>query len=62
MRAGLRVGAKIRYRSPASACTLCPLDNERFSIHFDEPQRAITPGQIVAIYDGARLLGGGIIE
>ncbi len=62
IRAGSRVDAKIRYRSPASACTLCPLDNERFSIHFDEPQRAISPGQIVAIYDGARLLGGGIIE
>lgn len=62
MLAGSRVSAKIRYRSPAYACTFRPLDNERFSIDFDEPQRAITPGQIVAIYDGARLLGGGIIE
>ena len=54
--------AKIRYRSPPSACTFHRLNEGRFSLLFDDPQRAITPGQIAAIYKGDRLLGGGTIE
>ncbi len=59
---GARLSAKIRYRSPAASCTFHPLSGDRFAVHFDTPQRAITPGQIVALYDGDRLLGGGTIE
>jgi len=59
---GMQISAKIRYRSPSSAAFFHPMTTERFSITFEEPQRAITPGQIVALYDGERLLGGGTIE
>jgi len=61
-REGAQITAKIRYRSPAAQCTFYPISQGRFSIRFAKPQRAITPGQIVAIYNGERLLGGGIIE
>jgi tRNA-specific 2-thiouridylase len=56
-----RVEAKIRYRSPAAAARILSISNDQFSLAFDEPQRAIAPGQIAAIYDGDRLLGGGTI-
>lgn len=59
---GTRLAAKIRYRSPAVPATFHPLPGARFSLQFEEPQRAITLGQIVALYDGDRLLGGGIIQ
>ncbi len=59
---GARLSAKIRYRSPAAVCTFHPLSADRFAIYFDVPQRAVTPGQIVAVYNGDRLLGGGTIE
>jgi len=59
---GMQVSAKIRYRSSSSVAFFHPMTKERFSITFDEPQRAITPGQIVALYDGDQLLGGGTIE
>ncbi|MEA1871284.1 MAG: tRNA methyl transferase PRC-barrel domain-containing protein, partial [Candidatus Bipolaricaulota bacterium] len=59
--AGSRIAAKIRYRSPAFPTIFHPLSGENFSLAFEEPQRAVTPGQIVALYDGDRLLGGGII-
>ncbi len=56
-----RIAAKIRYRSPAFPAIFHPLSEESFSLEFEEPQRAVTLGQIVALYDGDRLLGGGII-
>jgi tRNA-specific 2-thiouridylase len=58
---GTRLEAKIRYRSPAVPATFHPLPGARFSLEFKEPQRAVTPGQIAALYDDDRLLGGGII-
>jgi len=58
---GAELSAKIRYRSPAALCTFHPLSEGQFAVYFDTPQRAITPGQIVALYDGDRLLGGGTI-
>ena len=61
-REAAELSAKIRYRSPAAPCTFYRLGEDRFSLLFDEPQRAITPGQIVALYEGDRLLGGGVIE
>ena len=59
---GSSIAAKIRYRSPAFDAVFHPLTPERFSLTFAQPQRAVTPGQIVALYDGERLLGGGTIE
>ncbi len=54
--------AKVRYRQPDQACTLEFIDNDTCRIHFDESQRAITPGQFVVLYQGDVCLGGGIID
>lgn len=58
----LRCAAKTRYRQADQACFLEPLSDDRCRAVFDEPQRAITPGQSVVFYDGDICLGGGIIE
>jgi len=54
-------GAQIRYRHPAAAATLEPLDGARVRVRFAEPQRAIAPGQAAVCYDGDRVVGGGWI-
>jgi tRNA-specific 2-thiouridylase len=54
---------KIRNKHQAAAATLHPSGDEtKVRIVFDEPQRAITPGQAAVFYDGDLLLGGGWIE
>lgn len=58
----MRFEAKIRYGAKKTACTVTPLEEGRISVIFDEPQRAISPGQSVVFYDGDLLLGGGIIN
>ena len=58
----IRCAAKTRYRQADQACTLSPLPDGRCKAVFDQPQRAITPGQSVVFYDGEICLGGGIIE
>ena len=55
------VTAKIRYKSPEAKAMLYP-EGQRARIVFEEPQRAITPGQAVVFYDGDIVLGGGIID
>lgn len=60
--AGTQLTVKIRYRSPAVPATFHPLPEARFSLQFAEPQRAVTLGQIAALYDGEQLLGGGIVQ
>lgn len=57
-----RITAKIRYRHTPAAATAQILADGRLKVNFDEPQRAITPGQSVVLYDGDILVGGGIIE
>lgn len=59
---GAHLDAKVRYRSSAVGATFRRDSAGRFHLVFDEPQRAITPGQLVVLYDGDRLLGGGIIS
>lgn len=57
----LRVDAKIRYSHKKVPCTIEMNDNNILKCEFDEPQRAITPGQAVVFYDGDIVLGGGTI-
>ena len=59
---GMRVRAKVRYKDDGVGATAFPLTGNRIRVVFDEPRRAITPGQSVALYDGDDLLGGAIIE
>ena len=58
---GTRVDAKIRYKSAPAPATLT-VEGDSAEVRFDEPQRAITPGQAVVFYDGEVVLGGGTIE
>jgi len=57
----LRCTAKTRYRQPDQACRIEALDDDACRVRFDVPQRAVTPGQSVVLYDGDACLGGGVI-
>ncbi len=57
----LRCSAKVRYRQSDQACELAP-EGAGYRVVFEQPQRAVTPGQSVVFYDGDRCLGGGVIE
>ncbi len=59
--APLRVTAKTRYSQREAAATVEPLENGHIRVCFDEPQRAITAGQAVVLYDGEKVVGGGTI-
>lgn len=56
-----RAAVQVRYHHPAASAEIEILPERRFRVLFDEPQSAVAPGQGAAIYDGARLLGGGWI-
>jgi tRNA-specific 2-thiouridylase len=56
----LRAMARARYRAAEVPCTVV-LDGAELVVQFDEPQRAITPGQAVVLYEGEYVLGGGTI-
>jgi len=58
----IRVMAKARYRHIPQPATVYPMDNGTAKVVFDEPQRAMTPGQTVALYDGDVVVGGGTIR
>jgi tRNA-specific 2-thiouridylase len=58
-----RAQVKIRNRHAAAAATLTPASaSGSIEVVFDQPQRAVTPGQAAVFYDGALVLGGGWIE
>ncbi len=57
----LRCAAKTRYRQADRACTVSDAGNGRVDVDFDEPGRAITPGQYIVFYAGERCLGGATI-
>jgi tRNA-specific 2-thiouridylase len=59
----VRAEVKIRNKHAAAAATLTPSsDPASVEVHFDEPQRAVTPGQGAVFYSGDLVLGGGWIE
>lgn len=57
----IRVMAKARYRHIPQPATVYPMDGGKAKVVFDAPQRAMTPGQSVVLYDGDMVVGGGII-
>ena len=61
---GYRCTAKTRYRQPDQACTVFALDEtgNTIKVVFDEPQRAVTPGQSCVFYQDDICLGGGVIQ
>jgi tRNA-specific 2-thiouridylase len=58
----VRAEVRVRYRHEAAPARITPLARGRARIRFDEPQRAITPGQATVFYRGDEVLGGGWIE
>ena len=56
-----RVFAKIRYNHKGAWCTVKKCGEDEILCTFEEPQRAITPGQAVVLYDGDYVFGGGTI-
>ena len=58
----LHVFTKIRYNHKGAWCTIEKTGEDEVLCTFDEPQRAVTPGQAVVFYDGEYVLGGGTIQ
>ena len=58
----VKLSAKVRYRQSDQSCTLDRNEIGQYIVTFDEPQRAVTPGQSVVFYDDQVCLGGGVIE
>ncbi len=62
LKAPLRVTAKTRYSQTESPATVEPFGDSRIRVIFDEPQRALTAGQAVVLYQGDYVVGGGTIR
>lgn len=58
----MRLKAKIRYRHPEQEALAWQTEDGVLHVRFDKPQRAITRGQAVVLYDGDIVVGGGVIE
>ena len=56
-----RIKAKIRYRHKEEDASAIQISEDKIRVTFDKPQRAITPGQAVVLYDGDIVVGGGTI-
>jgi tRNA-specific 2-thiouridylase len=59
---GTELSVQIRHRSHPAAGVLVRRDGDEVELALDEPVAAISPGQSVVLYDGDRVLGGGVIE
>ena len=60
--APLHLRAKVRYRMAEQPCTVEQIGADTVRVTFEQPQRAITPGQAVVFYDGDMVVGGGTIQ
>ena len=58
---GQKVTARIRYNHGGAKAVISEVTEDSFSLTFEEPVRAVTPGQAVVLYDGDYVLGGGTI-
>ena len=56
-----RVKARIRYRQQEQPATVVQTGPDELHVTFDQPQRAVTPGQALVLYDGDTVVGGGKI-
>jgi tRNA-specific 2-thiouridylase len=59
---GAELGVQVRHRARAVPATLVRADADEVELALGEPVAAITPGQSLVLYDGDRVLGGGVIE
>ena len=59
--AGQTLAAKTRYRQQDAGCQFIADAPGAFSLHFEDPQWAVTPGQSAVLYHGEVCLGGGVI-
>ena len=57
----VRLKAKVRYRHTEQWATVTQIEDDKIRVVFDEPQRAITRGQAVVLYDEDIVVGGGTI-
>ncbi|MAG41468.1 MAG: hypothetical protein CL951_06155 [Erythrobacteraceae bacterium] len=57
-----RAAVKTRYRQQDIPCLVTPIGDDQVKVTFDEPQKAVTPGQSAVFYQDEVCLGGGIIE
>ncbi|MBT8114074.1 MAG: tRNA 2-thiouridine(34) synthase MnmA [Arenicella sp.] len=62
LREGAKITAKTRYRQKDEGCTILSVEEDRIAVRFDEPQRAVTPGQALVFYNGRVCLGGATID
>lgn len=58
----IRITAKTRHSQREQSATVFPGENGTATVLFDQPQRAVTPGQAVVLYDGDLVIGGGTIR
>ena len=58
----MQITAKVRYQSQPANAKLIPLGGDKVRVEFEQPQRAVTPGQAVVFYDGDIVVGGGTIQ
>jgi len=61
LQVGMRVHARIRYGDGGAPAEVLAAGDSDFTVRFDEPRRAITPGQSVVLYEGDELVAGGVI-
>ena len=59
---GASVAVQVRHRARPIDAIVVRLDSDEVEVALDEPVAAITPGQSLVMYDGSRVLGGGVIE
>ena len=58
----IRAEVKIRYKDTGAPATIRPLNDTEVEVKFDQPRRAVTPGQAAVFYDGDTVVGGGWIK